>query len=367
MATVFSHIIQKRFSSVNEDVATDALAYILESSPAARRGMQNLIAGCAATIPELTFKTQQTEGSIRPDMWGYAGTQPHVYIENKFWAGLTDNQPVSYLKELAKCGTPSVLLVVAPEKRQLTLWRELQARLQAAGISIADDTPQGGNTHVVNTSAGPVMALTSWTALLSTLEMQTVDDPAARNDISQLRALCEAADSEAFLPISAETLSDQRTPKLMLQLSDLVQGIVDKGVSKKVLFIDRLRPQSSAERIGRYSHFGEDRRVGSWLGIHFRLWRSYGRTPLWVVLSNTAWGRADFMQSIIAPWAKEHAVFTTRDENGDYVIALQIPANEEKSAVVSAIVNQLEAMYHLMPVPDQATLANATEPAVADE
>ncbi len=45
MTTVFSHAIQKRFSSVNEDVATDALAYILESSPAARRGMQNLIAG----------------------------------------------------------------------------------------------------------------------------------------------------------------------------------------------------------------------------------------------------------------------------------------------------------------------------------
>ena len=32
MQTVFSHIIQKRFSQVNEDVATDALAYILVES-----------------------------------------------------------------------------------------------------------------------------------------------------------------------------------------------------------------------------------------------------------------------------------------------------------------------------------------------
>ncbi len=31
MHTVFSHIIQKRFSQVNEDMATDALAYVLES------------------------------------------------------------------------------------------------------------------------------------------------------------------------------------------------------------------------------------------------------------------------------------------------------------------------------------------------
>ncbi len=28
MQTVFSHVIQKRFSQVNEDVATDALAFI---------------------------------------------------------------------------------------------------------------------------------------------------------------------------------------------------------------------------------------------------------------------------------------------------------------------------------------------------
>ena len=72
MSTVFSHIIQKRFSGINEDVATDALAYILETSPASRRGMQNLLATCAPDMPELTFKTQQQEGSIRPDMWGYA-------------------------------------------------------------------------------------------------------------------------------------------------------------------------------------------------------------------------------------------------------------------------------------------------------
>ncbi len=54
-----------------------------------------MLACCATDLPELTFKTQQTEGSIRPDMWGFAGNEPCVYIENKFWAGLTDNQPVS--------------------------------------------------------------------------------------------------------------------------------------------------------------------------------------------------------------------------------------------------------------------------------
>ncbi len=366
MATVFSHIIQKRFSQVNEDVATDALAYVLESSESARRGILNLIRGCVPDMPELTFKTQQTEGSIRPDMWGYAGNQPHVYVENKFWAGLTDNQPVSYLRELARYGTPSVLLVVAPERRRHTLWRELQARLHDAGISIVGDTSQGGITHIVTTAQGPVMALTSWTALLSALEIQTVDDPAARSDISQLRALCEAADSEAFLPINAETLSDQRIPQLMLQLSDLVQGVVDAGVSRGVLHLGKLRPQSSTERIGRYAFIGEDRRGGGWLGIHFRLWRTYGMTPLWLVLHNSEFGRATVLQEPIDLWAAKHGVFTTRDEKGDYVIALDFPAGEEKGFAVNAIVNQLEAMYQHMPIPEQATVGEPDLPEPSD-
>ena len=98
MSTLFSHIIQKRFSQVNEDVATDALAYILESSEAARRGMMKLLWGITAGLPQLRFRTQQAEGTIRPDMWGYGETEPRVFVESKFWAGLTDNQPCLVLE-----------------------------------------------------------------------------------------------------------------------------------------------------------------------------------------------------------------------------------------------------------------------------
>jgi len=45
MQTVFSHIIQRRFSHKYEDVATDALAYILESSAAAQNGMMKILRG----------------------------------------------------------------------------------------------------------------------------------------------------------------------------------------------------------------------------------------------------------------------------------------------------------------------------------
>ncbi len=85
MRTVFSHIVQKRLSQESEDVATEALAFMLSSSEAAQNGLMKLLRGVAPGLPRLWFRTQQTKGDSRPDMWGCdAQTLPHVLIENKF-------------------------------------------------------------------------------------------------------------------------------------------------------------------------------------------------------------------------------------------------------------------------------------------
>jgi len=63
MQTVFSHIIQKRFSQMNEDVATDALAFILHSSESARTGMMKLLRGIVADIPDLRSSACRHRGA----------------------------------------------------------------------------------------------------------------------------------------------------------------------------------------------------------------------------------------------------------------------------------------------------------------
>jgi hypothetical protein len=78
MQTVLSHIIQKRFSRVNEDVATDALAFLLNSSEVVREGMMRLLRRFAPELESLRFETQEAEGQIRPDMWGYSSRGPRV-------------------------------------------------------------------------------------------------------------------------------------------------------------------------------------------------------------------------------------------------------------------------------------------------
>lgn len=343
MQTVFSHIIQKRFSQVNEDVATDALAYVLASSEAARHGMTKLLRGIIPDLPPLNFRTQQAEGTIRPDMWGFAGTQPRAFVENKFWSGLTDNQPISYLNQLAAYAQPTVLIVIAPSAREHTLWRELIRRLLNAGISFSERSAAAGVARSVTTQLGPVLALTSWTNVLSVLEHEAVDDLSARGDLVQLRSLCDAADNDAFSPISMVELSDQRTPAFILQLCSIVQAVVDLAVAENVLSITRLMPQASWERIGRYVRVAGDQGAGAWLGIHFGLWKSHGATPLWLLFSEGEFGRAQDVRQLIQPWAAEKGILTVTKDR-DFSIAVDIPVGEEKAGVIRSIVEDLKAI-----------------------
>ena len=88
--------------------------------------------------------------------------------------------------------------------------------------------------------------------MLSLLEHEAIDDPRARGDLVQLRALCDAADNDAFAPVSRMELSDQRTPALLLQLGSIVKEAVVQSATENILRVGGLRPQASWERIGRY-------------------------------------------------------------------------------------------------------------------
>jgi len=343
MSTVFSYIIQKRFSQVNEDVATDALAYVLETSDAARRGMTKFLRGIMPELPPLQFKTQLTEGSIRPDMWGFAEANPRVFFENKFWAGLTDNQPVSYLKKLAGYSEATALIVISPSAREHTLWRELTRRLDDAGIAMSESEPPAGVAYLAGTELGPTLAITSWTNVLSMLENEAVEEPGARADIVQLRALCDAADIDAFTPVSIEELSDQRSPAFVLQIGSIIQTAVDQSLAENILSVNGLRPQSSWDRIGRYVWMPGHQGAGAWFGLHFGLWKSHGATPLWLLFTPTGFGRAQEVARLIEPWALKNGVLTTT-YGSDFAVALDFPAGEEKAGVIRSLVTDIRAV-----------------------
>ncbi len=75
MPTVLSHIVQKQFSREYENVATEALAFILHSNESARNGMMKLLRAVASDIPDLQFRTtfNQRFHDISASQWRNCG------------------------------------------------------------------------------------------------------------------------------------------------------------------------------------------------------------------------------------------------------------------------------------------------------
>ncbi|MCE9560775.1 MAG: PD-(D/E)XK nuclease family protein [Planctomycetes bacterium] len=363
MASIFSHIVQKRLSQEKENVATEALTFILRSKEQARAGLMKLLRGIAPELPTLQFRTQLAEGIARPDMWGFDATAtPRVFIENKFWAGLTENQPVQYLKLLSAHAAPTLLLVVVPAGRLETVWRELRRRLTEANFPLSTCSPSQGvyRTGSVNfgSEAGtaPWLAITSWSNVLSAVEAGLADEPQARNDLFQLLDLCDAADNDGAAPFASTQLTDQSTPSFILRLSSVIQQAVNLGVSEGVLSIDGLRPTSSWDRIGRYIRFPNGGKVEPWIGTDLRKWRDRGTTPLWLVFSTTKYGRGAEVRAALESWVEQNQIVICDDDDGSFAVGIEVVAGEEPDHVVRAIVNRLrEIVVELSRLPVRAT------------
>lgn len=52
----------------------------------------------------------------------------------------------------------------------------------------------------------------------------------SRRDLIQLRALCQAADRDAFIPFSPALVSEQRIPAVILQLNSIVISSVERAI-----------------------------------------------------------------------------------------------------------------------------------------
>jgi hypothetical protein len=302
--------------------------------------MMKLLRGIVADMPDLRFRIQQANDTTRPDMSGFDGADLRVFIENKFWAGLTDQQPAAYLEKLAQCARPTVLLMVVPTAREQAIWRDLLRRLRDAHIAASDRDASSAIVHCVETGLGPLLALTSWQKLLAVLDAEATNDQGPSADILQLRALCDAADSQAFVPISAAELSEQRTPAFILQLNTIIKDSVQLAVTDGALSLSGVRPQASWDRFGRYIRFTSDRGVGAWFGVRFDLWLKHGGTPLWLVFSPTEFGRALAVGRLLEPWSVRDGVLYFA-ESGDVEVGVDLPTGEEKAQVVRVVADFL--------------------------
>lgn len=276
--------LSRRLTNQTEDIAVEALGYILSSSEASRQALLDSLRSSGADIDSLTrIQTQSTgAGGERPDLSGLdEHGQERLLIEAKFWAGLTGNQPVTYLRRLS-VDRSSVFLVVAPALRLETLWAELRRRISEAGDFAITNERVDSEARWADAGDNRKLILTSWRNLLGGLETSanSAGDIQTVNDIHQLQGLAEQEDTDAFLPLRPEQLSPE-FPRLLPHLNRLVDNAAERikqdGLASWVGPINARRYYA-----GHAMTFCDVRNVS--IGIYYGAWRTRHLSPIWLAL-----------------------------------------------------------------------------------
>ena len=332
--TLLAHLAWK-LSDRHEDIAVEALGFILRSEATRNTLRQVLRDGGAAVGPIEHVATQVSdEGGTRPDL---IGSDRHgeetVLIEAKFWAGLTQNQPKAYLDRL----TPgSALLFVAPRSRAEALWIELCKR---ADVDVPDPADEAIEVKSVETPERKRLMLTSWAHLLERLEL--AGDELANFAIRQLRGLAKRVDDSSFPPLRAEELGPDVARRL-LGLPKLVNDATARGRRAGYISTRGLKVQPRGTGYGRYVKI---ERAGAWFGLDFGRWArgSYPATPLWLSFEDWKERRLVEVREALKSRIRSNPP-RCFDEGGHVVVPIDLPTGVEYGTVLNSVVEQLASV-----------------------
>ena len=223
----------------------DALTFILSHRASARNALSEFLkddAGQPLSVTNVKSQAAIENGAI-PDL---ACLDEHdnvvAFIESKFWATLTDHQPVTYWHALS-ADKPSVLLFLAPHRRveSDSLWDELVDRLRKADVELDDVSRTDGLVTAV-AKDGRRLMLTSWDVLLGHIaEAGRRDgDSQVCFEIAQLQGLAAAA------AVRGETTTPDEN--LRRSFADAVDRLKRSGWANN----DGLRVGTGANYFARY-------------------------------------------------------------------------------------------------------------------
>lgn len=319
----------------SEPAATQALAYILSSSPDIARTFVELLRDANVEFEpgRIEAELAQEEDS-RPDLTIHdTDGRVRVLVENKFWAPLTAAQPVSYLRDLPE-DPPSALMFIVPEQRATTVWSELEDRCGDAELEWADTPPK---SIVMRARVdGKIMSVVSWEYVLERLleAARSERHDAVRDDILQLQGLASRMNLEAFLPLRDGEAPDREAARRLINYIGLINRVVNELVSTEIVDVKGLNRTATFDYIGRY--FRVHGEFVLWLGISFEVWRDQGISPLWLSFSRKTGVVADHFKATPELFKDVRSL-----KDGLYVpIRLKIGVEREK--VVEDAVAQIE-------------------------
>lgn len=327
--------LYSRINGSQEDVATAALQYIISSSAELKRAFNKLLADVIKIEfdPDTRYSLQSVgKNKERPDMSGADSDGKEIILcEMKFYAGLTFNQPNTYLDRL-KEENGKALVFVCPEQRKIYLWNEIKNRCENNGKTLTDED---GYRVTVD---GIAMAIITWAQVIETLQRTAASVAVeALFDISELDGFCEMMDSTAFLPFKAEDLSSDvaRSEERYFQVIDRLCEMLK---ANKTINADTKNLRATPTRNGyfRYMHLN-----GNGLALIFdrMFWinKTSVETPFWFYIG---WSQSPELKNKISSIVPKNEQIVFGREN-IIAIALHAPANAQLDEIAENMMNQI--------------------------
>ena len=345
------NLIAQKYTNRREDVAVDALGYILGYSAAAREALTDRVREANIGIAPISRVITQAigVGRERPDL-ACCDDQDNecLLIEAKFWAQLTDNQPGGYLDQLHG-DPPSALLFVAPAARLRSLWSDLQQRLSAEGVELDEPNPNSNVNWIsaaIRRSNQHLMVI-SWANLLDSMAQraENAGDVDAGIDIAQLRGLAAREDDDAaFLPLRPEELNPE-IPRRIMSWKLVVNGVIDKMTELGWVKKDNKRPtkDDTIESYGLMLDFAGTR---AWFGVSHEHWARRRNTPLWLEIYSS-----EALPDDDESWQRLMELEQQCPGEGadkDWFVPIFAPTGVEHPAVQDHIVQRLEMISRLI-------------------
>ncbi|MDA7910037.1 hypothetical protein N9B44_00040 [bacterium] len=338
--------IALRLSSHPENIATEALLYLLNQYPSARDTLRRFVKQAGVHLDEgMQFRTQATseDGSI-PDLVGVDSDGDRTFVlEAKFWAGLTPNQPGAYLESLPK-NKKSIVLVVAPGIRINMLWQKLRSAGESNGIQFGEDVDVVSEFRVTSGEQNCFLGICSWRSILSAIisDAEIASDSQLVSDASQLFGLCATMDGQAFFPLSETDLAPM-IGKRMVQYADLVDDAVslltqNHGASTKGLTVGGHKCA-----YGRYLRMGE---LQMFLSSDPMRWGRDSESPIWLKFWEESETRINQLSDSIRSdlMGKDSSVFL---EGQNCWVPIQLPLHCERLDVLDSIVEQVVSLANV--------------------
>ncbi len=345
-SSLLAHL-SSRFTERTEDIAVEALGYILSTSEAAKTGLLSVLRSGGADVDGFSrIATQVTgEEGERPDLVGWdQNDDERLLVEAKFWADLTCGQPNKYLRRLRRDG---VLLFVAPEARLDALWPELEQRAKQEFKWTAD----AGDARTANVD-GRRLTLTSWRALLEAAERfaSAVGDTAGIHSIRQLNGLCEQQDEAAFVPLRPGELGPD-LPQRLMNLHTTINRAFVKAQAKGLVEPTGPAPSSKQDGYGRWLELGvleegawaNGKRAGACLCVHYTAWSRHEKTPIWLEFADAEDGWNVLPLKKVRKRLRDDIVSLG---DGTHLVPIFLPTGVELDDVVDSVVDQLRNIAH---------------------